>query len=658
MTFARLRKAFILSFVLVLIGLIPVFAMAAGPDYTAAADPAVISGFGDSVTLTIEITNNTGEQMGPITLLDSSRNPVTSFGNNGSVTLQNGETAKAQDVHAVNEKEAGAGKIIYYMAYSAVVADDVVSVEKPVEIPIAFDGTVVELKAEREIGVGAARKGDTFLIVYTLTNSGTVDIKDIKVVETATKKVETYGGPLKPGEQKKISFMVSMGGTDMLSSAEITFRANDQAQTVTVGEQVIRLGEANLSMTVSCDDDDVNIGGTANLKITFDNKGTISYHNITVSDKKLGTLLEGLSIEAGESETFYKEVTLQGPTDFELSAVMDDNTGKTGLTLNGNKLTVNAYDPDKSIHLTLNLTAEQTASPSFPFETMFTLTVTNTSNVTAKNITIYQGYQNSNDTVTLATVPELKAGKNIVIPRRISVSDPGKYRWSASCKDELGNNVIFESEILQFTTEAVATPAPTVTPKPYPAAPETVTGEQIKARYDEEYKDVLEDTEKKSWIPNILNPILLVLAAAALCLLIVSLIMRAIHAAKHASAYDHMDLIAQRDFKAEAGEKEKKEPESKEEIPQDFRKDSDFEPAVDINDDSLTIGASVESSGSGSYTVKRGTAAQQAEEAVTEAETAAEQAKETVSTAETVAEGALSKMKKRHAVKINNSEEE
>ncbi|MBO2516898.1 MAG: hypothetical protein CW338_06415, partial [Clostridiales bacterium] len=305
MTFARLRKVAILCIVLMLAGLIPVCAGAAGLETKTSATPAEIKNFGEQVTVSIEITNNTGAAIGPVTLLDPDDKPVAAFGENGSAMLAAGEKIAVEDVHAVTEKEAGAKNIVYKMRYSDVNEDgEVVSIVKKVNIPVSFNGTVVQLTAEREISAGAARKGDTFLIVYTLTNTGTVDIKDIKVSETATKKVETVSGTLKPGEQKKVSFMVSMGGSDMISSATITFRANDEAQTTTVGEQVIRFGEPNLSLIVSCDDRDVIIGGTAQLKITFENKGTISYSNITVKDEKAGVLLEGRSVDAGETQTY------------------------------------------------------------------------------------------------------------------------------------------------------------------------------------------------------------------------------------------------------------------------------------------------------------------------------------------------------------------
>ncbi|MBO2517212.1 MAG: hypothetical protein CW338_08090 [Clostridiales bacterium] len=232
-------------------------------------------------------------------------------------------------------------------------------------------------------------------------------------------------------------------------------------------------------------------------------------------------------------------------------------------------------------------TADETGAPDFPADVKFILTVTNTSNVTAKNITVYQ------KDVTLATIPELKPGMTVTIPRLISVSAPGKFQWTASCKDELGNKMTFESEVIQFTREPAATAAPVTTPRAIPPVPTMVPFELREAELKAEFEDTISRDERLKKIMNVALPVLIVLTLAVLVLLIVAIIMRIIAAAKHASAYDSVDLVSQRDFKAVADSSEKKEPsEPSAEVPGDFRKESDYEPAVDLNDDSLTIGAS------------------------------------------------------------------
>ena len=110
--------------------------------------------------------------------------------------------------------------------------------------------------------------------------------------------------------------------------------------------------------------------------------------------------------------------------------MLPDNTGTTN-TVTSNEVKVSVYDPQQVLMLTLMAECDATGIPSAPADVGFTLTVTNNSSFEAKNIVLSHGDRQ------VYIVEKLDPGQSASVTRLFTVSEPGKFRFTASAKDPL-----------------------------------------------------------------------------------------------------------------------------------------------------------------------------------------------------------------------------
>ncbi len=566
------KPIFVTLFVLVvLLLMLPAIASAAEFNVSVQTDPARVKAAGDKVAVTISVENVSCDTEDPISVCDASGEVIPEFGEGGYILLGTGKSTRVTFDHEVTSEELSAGQIVFVLHYTKISDDEVQHYEQKITAPLAFDGTFVSLNVERSVSPEVARKGSTVNVMYELYNNGTEEITDIKVQETVVKTAQTVKS-LKPGQKTTLTFTPRMGSESLSSSARIQYKANGEAGEVTVSALEIPLATPNLTMSVSGSEEGVNIGENAELTVTFDNKGNIVYHDVVVSDEKAGTLLTGLEIPANRTVSFNVPVLMTEPVTFRLKADLKDNTGSTG-SISADAHSVNAYDPEKSIRLSLTLTADEDTVTELPATLAFRLVLTNDSNVTAKGIRIDHREQNIVSNLTL------EPGQSQTLIRNIRISSAGNFRFTASCQDGIGNNVSFDSNTLKITKVTLqSTPAPTEIP--LPVMPTEVPAEDTLTRL--------------SGIRDILFKALNVVTYAAIAmaaLVLISLIVRGIRKASRSKAYDHMDLSDRRDYReASSGEKRRREVEPSVMTETESRS-STQEDEVDLNDESLTVGA-------------------------------------------------------------------
>ena len=541
MMFARRKLigiAGLLALIMALLLAMGTTALAEGDpvDFTIQVTPKALTEPGD-VTVSLRVANTSSEDMMyPVTLYDPAGNVVKGFGNQGSYTLSAGAFRTWEGTWRVTQAQLDAGEFAYLLKYSMDDNGEVVNFERKAVARIEAAGEKVTLTVSRTINPEVVRSGGQASVVYELYNSGNIELTDIRVKEHISKTAQTIKS-LGANQRATLTFTSRMGNADLSSSATITYKAKGTTRTITqkVDEAVIPLAKPNLKISLSSPTAGVNIGDAATLVVTFTNSGNVSYRNVKVVDDKKGEILTNLSIPAGATVTEEKQFILKEPTTFKVTASLPDNTGETR-TLSAGELTIGVYDPEKSMHLTLDLAADQTTVPAIPADVRFHLTVTNNSNVKAEKIVISHG------ATTIYTIPSLEPGANAVITRDVRISQAGKFRFTASVKDALKNTVTFDSNTVQIVF-AQPTAAPTQVPVVTVAPPALVTPVPADPMLGQARGALLTA-----------GAVIGGLFGVAFVLFLVSSIVRLYKKAKSNAAYDHLELGERRDYTEPADE--------------------------------------------------------------------------------------------------------
>ena len=532
-----LGMALILMVLLFSLGMTAALAVEDPIDFTIQVDPQSMTEPGPA-KVSLRVANTGSEDMKyPVELYDPAGNLVSSFGDGGTYLLKAGAFRPWEGNWEVTQAELDAGEFAYTLKYHLEDENgELVEFSRQAVARVEFTGERVKLTISRSISPEVVRSGKQVTVVYELYNGGNVDLKDIRVKEKISKNAQTVKN-LAVGEKTTLTFSSRIGNADLISSAEITFKAENAAKTYTekVDETTIPLAKPNLKIELSSPSGGVNIGEAATLVVTFTNSGNVSYSNVTVTDAGKGEILTNLSIPAGATVVEEKEFILMEPTTFKVSASLPDNTGETK-TLSAGELTIGVFDPEKTLLLTLNLTSDQDAIHQTPADVRFYLTVTNNSNIKAEKIAIYHGE------TYITTISALEPGASTVITRDYTISQAGKFRFTASLKDSLQNTVTFDSNTLQIIY-AQATLAPTQVPVVTIAPPELMTAVPADPFM----------TQARSILLTA-GAVVGAIFLAVFALFAVSTVVRLYKKGKSKSAYDHLELAERRDYTEPADE--------------------------------------------------------------------------------------------------------
>ena len=516
-------------------------ALAAEPiSFSLSVEPASLTEPGP-VTVSVRVANTGDADLTePVSLQDPDGQIVTAFGDGGTALLQQGEYVTAQQTYNVTREQLSDGKLTYTLSYNQVDENGNVVVQTLAKsAEIAYTGTHVDLTVNRNIDPEVVRRDKTVNVQYELYNAGNVEIKNIRVRENSSVSGTSQTiASLAPGERKTIQFTATMGSNDMTSAGRVTYTAGDDTQTISLPEVTIPRANPGLELgdILTADQTAITNGETVTLTLTIKNNGNITYSNITVTDAKYGELFTNLTLGAGETLVKEKQFTLSETTAFKYTITLPDNTGTTS-TVTSNEVKVSVYDPAQVLMLNLMAETDTPTIASSPADVAFTLTLTNNSSFEAKNVQLKHG------STDVYTVDSLKPGETTSVTRMFTVSQAGKFRFTASAKDPLDNTVSFDSNEIVLTYAApvvTATLAPIVTPAPLV----TVTAAPI---------EVLEPaTVQTNQLLRYAAIILAALFAVTFVLFIISTVMRAKRRSASRSAYDHMDLADKRDYKEPA----------------------------------------------------------------------------------------------------------
>lgn len=484
------------------------------------------------VTVTIRVANTADTDMpGPMALYDPSGARIVDF---GTPTLAAGASKSWTGTWMVTEQQLAEGRLAFVIAYT--MADDsgvLITKQQPFYCSIVNAGAEAKIEVKRTITPTTARQNQKVYVIYEISNVGGVDVTDVTIKESSAVSSEVGKIPLiKAGEKATYTFSVKMAKKSLSSHATVTAKAGDQTLTQQVDDATIKYGNVKLEAALKADKKGGPVGDTMKLTLTIKNTGKVDYQNVNVTDAVLGTVFSGLTVKAGETLTQEKELTIAQSGEYQFTVTGADSSG-TQIETATDRISVIAVDPAKEVGLSVVAEADKSTIYMLPGIVKFTVHVTNTSAVDAKDVSVVSSG------VKLADFDVIAPGQTRSFVRDVRVDIAGRFRFDAVTANQLGESVTY------FGNEVpIAYSAPTATPSQVPLATPA--------------RPVLENVPQDDGLPEYVDTIqqalnigfwvLLGLSGLCLALVIVGIAGRSSRAAQSSKAEDHLERDGYSDY--------------------------------------------------------------------------------------------------------------
>ncbi|MEG2718279.1 MAG: hypothetical protein RSA55_01960 [Clostridia bacterium] len=514
-------------------------------------DPSKLAGPG-KVKVTITISNSGDTDLkDPVVLYDPSIKIVSDFGTNGAALLKAGESKTWTGEYAVDQLTLDNGFVAYFVKYKLYKeSGEAVATSQPIRGKISVQTAEAAIDVKRTISPTVAREGQSVVVKYDITNTGTVDLLNVTIKENGDihKEKQTIE-KLAPGQTAEVKYPVKMGKKNLTSGATLTYKSesNKKAKSYVVEDQTIAFGESALVAKLTASAKGVAIDGKVTLTLNLKNTGSVDYSDLRVTDASLGDVFVNQQLAAGKSLKLDKEITLTKTTDYQFNVTAIDSTG-TQTVVASELVNIVAVDPKDVLSLQIVATPDRTEVYEQPGMVRFSIAVTNDSSVEAKNVTVSHG---ATEIYTFTSIP---AGETRKLTRDAALSMAGKFRFTVSAQDPLENKLTFESNEVQIAF-SVPTPAPaTPTPPPVPTAEPTFHAVTVPPITNAAV-GALPKTIQMVLLPLLIVAGLLLLASGVL--LIMAAKRRADQRKASEAAVDHLERAKRRDYVTPAEEDEK-----------------------------------------------------------------------------------------------------
>jgi len=489
------------------------------------------------VDVTVTVSNPADIDMpGPCALYDPNGMRIMDF---GQPTLTAGGSQTWSGTWNVSERELEEGRLVFTLGYTMPGADGVlIKKEQPFSVSIVNAGAEARLDVQRTITPGVARNGQKVYVTYVIQNVGGADVTDVTLKESsAVASSSVKLGALKRGASVTHTFTVTMGKKNLSSNGVVTYKANGESSTVSVGEAVIKYSDVKLTAALKADKKGGPAGDVVKLTLTLKNNGKSDIGNITVTDPILGTVFSGLTVEAGGTLTQEKELTITGTAD-HIFTVSGTNASGDVIATATEMVHVIAVDPARAVTLSVSAEVDKPTIYMVPGIVKFTVHVTNTGAVEATGVSVSASGVKIYPYDTSATAT-IAAGETLTFVRDVRVDYPGKFRFDATTAGQLGETLTFSSNEVPVVY-AAPTAVPTLVPIATPAVP---TMEELPT--DDGLPEYLDLASQAltigSWV-------MLGLSALCLVLIIVGLVGRGASKAKSDNAADCLERSSSNDY--------------------------------------------------------------------------------------------------------------
>jgi gliding motility-associated-like protein/uncharacterized repeat protein (TIGR01451 family) len=366
---------------------------------TKTADPATYDAVGQTITYTLVVTNTGNVTLTGVTVTD----PLT--GMNVTIpSLAPGATQAFTETYAITQADLDAGQVVNTATASGTAPDGSTVEDSDSATVTAVQSPAIAVTKTAD---PATYDSEGQAITYTLvvTNTGNVTLTDVLVTDPLTGMSVTIPS-LAPGVSETLteSYIITQADLDagqVLNTAHASGTAPDGSAVEDSDDETIT-AEQNpaLSVTKTADPATYDTAGEViTYTITVTNTGTVTLTGISVTDPLTGLNAVIPSLAPGASETFFETYTI---TQADLDAGQVLNTATASTVFNGEPVT---GSDDEVVTATQNpaIAITKTADPA-TYDTLgetitYTITVTNTGNVTLTGVTVTDPLTGMNFTV-------------------------------------------------------------------------------------------------------------------------------------------------------------------------------------------------------------------------------------------------------------------
>ena len=362
---------------------------------TKTAKPTSGVAVGDEITYTVVVTNSGNVSVNTGKLVDDHTDLSAK-----TFALAPGESETFTYIYEVTQADIDAGSIVNVVKANAKAARG----ENPAEVEAR--ATVTTEAAAAELSVTKAAKptsnvkaGDTVTYTVVVTNSGNVSVKDGTLADDhADLSKETFA--LAPSESKTFTYTYKVTQADVdAGSFTNTVKANataergeDPAEVSATATVTAEAAAAELSITKTAKPtSNVKAGDTITYTVVVTNSGNVSVKNGTLADDHADLSKETFALAPSESKTFtYTYKVTQADIDAGqivnvVKANAEAERGPKPAEVSATA-TVTAEKADPA--LTVTKTASKTNGLKANDKVTYTVVVTNSGNVTVKDIAL------------------------------------------------------------------------------------------------------------------------------------------------------------------------------------------------------------------------------------------------------------------------------
>ncbi|OKI99106.1 DUF7507 domain-containing protein [Kitasatospora sp. CB01950] len=386
---------------------------------------------GDAVSYTYTVTNTGTATVHNVTVIDDHVASVTC----DTTTLDPGQSTLCHGTYVVTADDVTAGQVTNTAHATGLDPDGQPVVSPPTKVIVPVVGEAVLSLEKTADSPGPFRLGDTISYTYTVTNSGTAAVSNVKVSDDHVAVVTCAATTLNPGES------TTCHGSYVVTEADVTAGhvtntahvegTDPQGQTVTsppVQVTVPVVGEALLTIEKTADSaGPFHLGETVSYTYTVTNKGTATVHDLAVVDDHVAPVTcDTTVLDPGKSTLCHGTYVI---TAADVTAGKVTNTAHaTGTDPQGEGVTSPPVEATVPVIGIAELAIQKTPDNPGPFhvgETVsYTYTVTNTGTAAVHDLIVKDDHVASVtcDTTTLDPgQTTLCHGVYVVTPEDVTV---------------------------------------------------------------------------------------------------------------------------------------------------------------------------------------------------------------------------------------------
>ena len=342
---------------------------------------------GDQIHYTITVANT-----GSVTLTDITVTDLLTGLNRTITTLAPGSNRTFNETYSVVAADITAGQVVNTATASYTFGGNNYNENASHTVTAILTGNALTIsKSAAESSFSAL--GDIIHYTVTVTNTGSATLTNISVTDPLTGLNQTITS-LAPGANRTFNTTYTIVQNDLnagevnnTATASYTFGGNNynEAASHTVSAN---LGPG-LSIAKSVSESNYSaVGDILNYTIIITNTGNVTLTNIAVSDPLTGLNQTVATLAPGASRTFN---TTYSVVQNDLNAGIINNTARASYTFAGTPYSETASESisaNASPELSINKSVSESSYTSVGDILHYTITVTNTGNVTLTNVSV------------------------------------------------------------------------------------------------------------------------------------------------------------------------------------------------------------------------------------------------------------------------------